>query len=87
VDVCGGERYFLRSVSEALKMSEREETASLWTESARASPEGSVLGASSSSAGPAGAAAAAAAKRPGVAERDGEFGFAAPGEAVAVEPR
>jgi MFS superfamily sulfate permease-like transporter len=85
VDVCGGERYFLRSVSEALKMSEREETASLWTESARASPEGSVLGASSSSAGPAGAAAAA--KRPGVAERDGESGFAAPGEAVAVEPR
>lgn len=73
VDVVGGERYFLRSVSEALKMSEREETLSLWTESARASPEGSVLSASGGLASPS--------KRPGTGERDP---YAAPGEAVAV---
>ena len=81
VEVCGGERYFLRSVGEALKMSEREETLSLWAEgSARASPEGSVLSGS--------AAGAAASKRPGTGEREGEDGgFAAPGEVVAVENR
>ena len=32
VEVCGGERYFLRSVGEALKLSEREETCVLLLE-------------------------------------------------------
>jgi MFS superfamily sulfate permease-like transporter len=74
VEVCGGEKFFLRSVGEALKMSEREETLSLWaeSESARASPEGSVLGAS---------AAGGAGKRAGnTAEREeGEDGGAVEG--------
>jgi hypothetical protein len=79
VDVCGGERYFLRSVSEALKMSEREETLSLWTESARASPEGSVLSGSAPGM-------ASPTKRPSTNERE-SYGYAAAGEPVAVEPR
>lgn len=44
VDVCGGERYFLRSVDEALKMSEREETVGSWTESAGRSEAASLVG-------------------------------------------
>jgi len=41
VEVCGGERHFLRSVDEALKMSEREDTMSLWAESEGAGRSGS----------------------------------------------
>ena len=88
VEVCGGEKFFLRSVGEALKMSEKEETLSLWAESARGSPEGSVLSGSLTGAGS--GAAPGVVKRSGTGlttEREGEDGFAAPGEAVAVEGR
>ena len=77
VEVCGGEKFFLRSVGEALRLSEREETMSLWAESARGSPEGSVL--SGSQTGTAGG------RRAGTGDREGEEGGGvAP---VAVEDR
>lgn len=82
VDVCGGERYFLRSVGEALKLSEREETMSLWSESARASPSGSVsgLGGSPTRRGAPGTSSSSS----GVQPESDVFGG---GEAVAVDPR
>lgn len=81
VEVCGGEKFFLRSVGEALKMSEREETLSLWAESARGSPEGSVLSGSAAAVGAVGAGN----RRSGAIEREGEDGVASTGEVVAVE--
>jgi len=44
LEVCGGERHFLRSVDEALKMSERVDTMSLWAESEGAVGSASVSG-------------------------------------------
>jgi MFS superfamily sulfate permease-like transporter len=87
VEVCGGEKFFLRSVGEALKMSEREETLSLWAESARGSPEGSVLS-GSAVGGVGGSAGVGGVRRSGTIEREGEDGStttAATGEVVAVE--
>ena len=78
VEVCGGEKFFLRSVGEALKMSEREETLSLWAESARGSPEGSVLSVNAAGGNGAGN------RRAGTGEREGDEGGVAP---VAVEDR
>jgi hypothetical protein len=74
-------------VGEALKMSEREETLSLWAESARGSPEGSVLS-GSAVGGVGGSAGVGGVRRSGTIEREGEDGStttAATGEVVAVE--
>lgn len=84
VEVCGGEKFFLRSVGEALKMSEREETLSLWAESARGSPEGSVLSGGSPAVGSVAGGNGGGGRRAGTNEREGEDGVVAP---VAVDDR
>ena len=78
VEVCGGERHFLRSVHEALKMSERKGTMALWAESEGASLGGSVSG---SGFGSVGTSRAVSPRRRGVQpEHDPIAGAFAPGD-------